>query len=111
MDAVTVRYPTWPAAHRFEGPLLRDVLKAAGVTGGTIQPFALDGYAAEIPYSDLERWPVILALKSDGRWLPVGGAGPAWVIYPRDDFPELAKEDDLKWVWGAFHIRAIRAKE
>jgi len=111
LHAVSVRYPTWPAGHRFEGPLLRDVLKAAGVTGGVVQPVALDGYAAEIPYADLERWPVILALKSDGRWLPLGGAGPAWVIYPRDDFPELAGQGDLKWVWGAFQIRAIREKE
>jgi hypothetical protein len=57
---ITVRYPTWPAAHTFEGPLLKDVLDAAGVTGGAVRPVALDGYAAEIPYADLERWPVVL---------------------------------------------------
>jgi hypothetical protein len=44
----------------------------------------------------------------DGRWLAVGGAGPAWIIYPRDDFPELARDDDAKWVWGVSHIQAIR---
>jgi hypothetical protein len=105
---IRVRYPTWPAAHTFEGPLLKDVLDAAGVTGGAVRPIALDGYAAEIPYADLERWPVVLALKMDGRWLAVGGAGPTWIIYPRDDFPELATEDDAKWVWGVSHIQAIR---
>ncbi len=105
MHEIMVGYPGWPSAHRFEGPLLKDVLAAAGVEGGMVQPVALDGYAAEIPYSDLTKYPVILALKMDGRWLPLGGAGPAWVIYPRDDFPELAEEDDAKWVWGVTHIR------
>src|SRR3954463_15926290 len=110
MQTVSVRYPTWPAAHTFEGPLLKDVLNAAGVASGAVQPVALDGYATEIPYSDLETWPVILALKMDGRWLPIGGAGPAWVIYPRDSFPELAPEDDAKWVWGVSHLRAARGQ-
>jgi hypothetical protein len=108
--ALRVQYPGWPAAHVFEGPLLKDVLAAAGVSGGIVHPVALDGYAAEIPYADLETWPVILALKMDGRWLPLGGAGPAWVIYPRDDFPDLAQSDDAKWVWGVSHIRVTRPR-
>ena len=107
---VRVQYPGWGAAHTFEGPLLKDVLAAAGVSGGVVQPVALDGYAADIPYADLERWPVILALKMDGRWLPLGGAGPTWVVYPRDDFADLAQSDDAKWVWGVSHIRAMRAR-
>ena len=105
MKTVRTQFPSWPAAHSFEGPLLKDVLAAAGVTGGTLYPTAFDGYAAEIPWSDLERYPIILALKMDGRYMDIGGRGPAWVIYPRDDFPELQKEDDAKWVWALFHIR------
>jgi hypothetical protein len=103
---ITIQYPGWPGPHEFEGPLLKNVLAAAGVSSGTVHPVALDGYAAEIPYADLEKWPVILALKMDGRWLPLGGAGPGWVIYPRDDFAELSGSDDAKWVWGVSHIRA-----
>ncbi len=106
MKSVKVKYDAWPAAYRFEGPLLKDVLAAAGVTEAKIvRPVALDGYTAEIPYADLTSYPVILALKKDGKWLGIGEAGPAWVIYPRDDFPALAKEDDAKWVWGVFHIQ------
>jgi len=107
MRRITVRYPTWPSAHTFEGPLLKDVLDAAGVEGGVVRPVALDGYAAEISYADLEKWPVVLALKMDGQWLSIGAAGPAWVIYPRDDYPELAQVDDAKWVWGVSYIQAI----
>jgi hypothetical protein len=111
MHTIKVQYPTWPAAYAFEGPLLKDVLNAAGVANGVLRPIALDGYAIDIPYSDLEKWPVILALKMDGRWLPIGGAGPTWVIYPRDRFPELAKEDDAKWVWGVSHIQATQERD
>jgi len=106
MREVKVKYDGWPAEYRFEGPLLKDVLAAAGVNEAKIvRPVALDGYTAEIPYAELSDYPVILALKRDGRWLGIGEAGPAWVIYPRQDFPALAKEDDAKWVWGVFHIQ------
>ena len=104
MQTVTVRYPNWPSGHTFEGPLLKDVMAAAGAAGDKVLPMALDGYAAEIPMSDLEKWPVILALKMDGQYMGVGGAGPAFVIYPRDDYPALQAQDDAKWVWGVFHI-------
>jgi hypothetical protein len=110
MHKLRVRYTSWPAAHEFEGPLLKDVLAAAGVTSGTVQPVAIDGYAAEIPYGELEQYPVVLALKMDGRWLPIGGAGPAWVVYPRDGYPALADQDDSKWVWGVTHIRVIKGQ-
>jgi hypothetical protein len=106
MRELKVKYDSWPAEYRFEGPLLRDVLAAAGVSDAKIvRPVALDGYTAEIPYSDLSDYPVILALKRDGKWLGIGETGPAWVIYPRQDYPALAKEDDAKWVWGVFHIQ------
>ena len=108
MQKVKVQGPGWSAPQEFEGPLLKDVLAAASVSGGKLQPVGLDGYAAEILYADLEKWPVILALKMNGRWLSLGGAGPAWIIYPRDRFAELANDDGSKWVWGISHVRVIK---
>src|SRR3546814_10602164 len=35
MHRVSVKYPTWPVGVDFEGPLLRDVVKAAGATGSS----------------------------------------------------------------------------
>lgn len=104
MKEITVSYPDWPKSFTFSGPLLSDVLKAAGAQGDTIAVTAIDGYAPEIPISDLETYPVILALKKDGKFLGVGGHGPAWVIYPRDDYPALADSDDSKYVWAVFYI-------
>ncbi|MEM9278952.1 MAG: hypothetical protein AAGA76_10280 [Pseudomonadota bacterium] len=104
MKTVRASYEDWPKTFTFEGPLLSDVLKAAGATGETLIVRALDGYAPELPMADTEKYPVILALKVDGEYLGLGDRGPSWVIYPRDDYPELAKEDDSKFVWSVYHI-------
>lgn len=105
MKTLTVKYDSWPKAYTFEGPLLADVLKATGATGQSIKVYALDGYGAEIPLSELRQYPVLLALKADGRYLGLGGRGPTWVVYPRDDrHPALKSHDDAKWVWSALRI-------
>lgn len=105
MHSVTVKYSTWPKAHRIEGPLLADVLKAAGASGDLATVYAPDGYGAKIPLADLKAYPVVLGLKADGRWLGIGGRGPAWVVYPpADKYPALKDADDSKWVWSAVHI-------
>lgn len=104
MKTVQARYPDWPKGFTFEGPLLKDVLAAAGAKGSVARVRALDDYAADIPVSELDKYPVILALKRDGRYLGLGDRGPAWVIYPREDFEELRGADELKWVWSAYFI-------
>ena len=104
MKKITASYPDWPAEVTVEGPLLADVLAAAGAKGDTIVVRALDGYAPEIPMSDLTAYPVVLALKMNGEYLGLGGRGPAWIVYPRNDYPDLAETDDSKWVWSVFHM-------
>jgi hypothetical protein len=104
MKTLAVKYDTWPKAYRFEGPLLRDVLKAAGASGKSVKVYAIDGYGAEIPVAEIEKFDVLLALKADGKYLGLGGRGPTWVVFPRDASPELKKQDDAKWVWSAIRI-------
>jgi hypothetical protein len=104
MKMVRARYKDWPRGFTFEGPLLKDVLAAAGAKGTLARVRALDDYAADIPLAELDKYPVILAIKRDGRYLGLGDRGPAWVIYPRDDFEELRETDELKWVWSAYFI-------
>lgn len=99
-----VRYPDWPKGFVFEGPLLGDVLAKAGATGKVVRVQALDGYAVEIPMDDVRKYPIVLAIKRDGRFLGIGDRGPAWVVFPRDDYPELKAQDDSKWVWAVYYI-------
>lgn len=104
MRTVRADYPQNGPMHSFEGPLLRDVLRAVGATGTTISVSALDGYTQEIPLTEIESWPVILAVKQDGAYLGLGGFGPAWIVFPRRDVAALRDQDDAKWVWAVIHI-------
>jgi hypothetical protein len=105
MHKLVTRYPGSERTVEVEGPLLRDVIEAVGGNGTIATVMALDGYAADIPMSDLTSWPVVLALKNNGEWLGIGGRGPAWVVYPESEYPALTGTDDARWVWAAFFIR------
>ncbi|MDI7861820.1 molybdopterin-dependent oxidoreductase [Rhizobiaceae bacterium n13] len=87
--------------HLFEGVLARDVLAAVGAQDAhTVIVRALNDYAIEIPVSDFYDHDVILAMRMDGRQLTARDKGPLWIVYPRDDHPELQDERvDQRWVW------------
>ena len=102
---LTATYPGKDLSVTVEGPRLSDVLDAVGARGETVHVLAFDGYSAVTTIAELRRYPVVLALKRNGRCLDIGGRGPAWVIYPSNEHPELAARDDTKWVWSVFFIR------
>lgn len=77
---------------RFEGPLFRAVLEAAGVDTDRVRVSSLNEYEIEIPLSDLKEHDVILAVKRDGEPIAVRDLGPVFVLYPFDEKPELLNE-------------------
>jgi hypothetical protein len=84
----------------FEGPLLCDVLDRVGASGKTLVARALNDYWVEIPVEDCRRFPVLLALKRDGRELQRRDKGPIWIVYPRDAHAELrSQEVNTRWIW------------
>jgi hypothetical protein len=101
---ITTDYPQGGPLHKFEGPLLRDVLKAVGADGRAVKVLAIDGYNQEIEMREIEQWPILLAVKQDGAYIPLGGFGPTRVVFPRRDVPALADRNDDKWVWGVVQI-------
>lgn len=88
---------------RFEGPLVRDVLAAAGVTpekAATVTLVAWNDYQIKVAAEDYYLWDVILARTLDGVPLTLADNGPLWVVYPRDSVPALADSRyDHRWVW------------
>lgn len=104
MTRAVVAYEGWPDPLEIEGPLLRDVLAAAGASEGTVAILALDGFAAELTPDELagENW--ILAIKANGRYLGIGQRGPAWVLYARSDGKIATAEDEHRWPWAVFLI-------
>jgi len=103
-QTVKTDFPMGGVVRSFSGPLLKDVLVAAGATGTTATITALDGYAAELSIVDIEKFGVILALAEDGKPFGVGDYGPTWVIFPRADNPALKGRNDDGWVWAIVAI-------
>lgn len=85
----TTKTPWYPKPVTFTGPLLRDVLAAAGANGKQIAARALDDYKTMLPMSDALSHDVILARKIDGKSLSVRDKGPLFIVFPYDSKPEL----------------------
>lgn len=84
----------------FDGVLLRDLLKAAGLSAPKLVMTALNDYSIEIPLSDATDYDVIVAYKVDGQYMRVRDKGPFWLIYPLDQHPELQNEATAtKMIW------------
>ncbi|MCV3764431.1 hypothetical protein [Rhizobium sp. TRM95796] len=75
--------------HRARGPLLKDVLALAGISGTTLMAIGFDRYQAEIPMSDLDDFPVLAAREVDGKPLTLRDKGPLWIVYPSEAHPHL----------------------
>lgn len=92
----------------FSGVLGSRILDAVGARGNEIVARAINDYQVTIPISDLRRYPILFALKQDGRYMRVRDKGPIWVIYPRETYPELDNEETKqKWIWqlSSIHIQ------
>lgn len=101
---ITTDFPAGGAHRDFAGPLLVDVLNAAGAEGDTVQLMALDGYVIEAPLDELQDKGAVLALSRDGTPLAIGGLGPAQLVFPRVEREDLKDMSDDLWIWQIFHI-------
>jgi len=116
LPSVTIR-PTLEydgKVHALTGPLLTDVLKAAGVTLGSSQRIALravDGYAAAITGEQIRARRYIVATHLDGQPMALGGLGPLWALYDADKLPEMAAkalaERFSGCPWALYHIEVL----
>ncbi len=102
---VTTDFPMGGPMVSFEGPLLADVLAAAGATGETVTIQAMDGYAVEAPLSEMLDKGAVVALRRDGKALGIGGFGPTQIVFPRSERADLAEMNDDWWIWQIYHIK------
>ncbi len=104
----TTAAPWFGAPRSFTGPLLRDVLAAAGAHGTTLRAVALNDYKIEIPADDAQRFDVIVARLMDGRRMAVRDKGPLFIIYPFDSRAELRSE--RYYSRSAWQLRSIEVR-
>lgn len=110
--ATIVTHTAWTeGAREFTGVLVRDVLSAAGIerpadAAGSVEALALNDYRVLIPMTDFYDYDVLIAREMDGTPMTRRGKGPYWIVYPRDDFPELAESQyDHRWTWQLWQLR------
>ncbi len=111
----TLEYDSKP--HVLSGPLLFDVVKAAGGHRSDTTKLllrAVDGYAVTISMSDVRKYRFIVATHLDGRPMPLGGLGPLWALYDADRFSDMAaKPVNQRFAlcpWALYHIDVQRSQ-
>jgi hypothetical protein len=104
----TTHTPWYTQPRKFSGPLLRDVLSAAGAHGTTLRAVALNDYWVEIPVEDSARHDVLVARLLDDKPMAVRDKGPLFVIYPFDARPEL--RTPVYYSRSAWQLRAIEVR-
>lgn len=105
MATIETSTPWHDGKVRFEGVPLRRLMEHVGASGKTAAVLALNNYRTEIPLSDFTRYPVVLAMKKDGVYMPVSDKGPLFIIYPFDASQELKSE--VFYSRAAWQVRRI----
>lgn len=104
----STRTPWYAQARKFTGPLLRDVLSAAGANGNTLRAIALNDYWVELPVEDAARFDLIVARLLDDKPMAVRDKGPLFLIYPFDARPDL--RNPIHYGRSAWQLRTIEVR-
>ncbi|MDP3813608.1 molybdopterin-dependent oxidoreductase [Pseudomonas sp.] len=104
----TTQTPWYPQPVKFTGPLLRDVLAAAGSKGASIVAIALNDYRTEIPVQDTLDHEVIVATLMNDKPMPVREKGPLFIVYPFDSKAGL--QAATFYNRSAWQLRALQIK-
>jgi len=88
----STRTPWYSEAHKFTGPLLRDVLAAVDAQGKNLRATALNDYKSSLPISDALKFDLVLARLLDDKPMSVRDKGPLFIIYPFDSDDTLLGE-------------------
>lgn len=100
--------PWYAQPRAFTGPLLRDVLRAAGAQGTLLRARALNDYRVDIPFDDAQRFDAIVARLLDDAPMTVRDKGPLFVVYPYDSLPELRTA--VYYSRSAWQLRSIEVR-
>lgn len=79
---------------KFSGVRLDYLLEVVGAKSAMMKMIAEDGYIYDLEREINKRYPVIIAYKKNDEYMSLRQLGPLWVMFPFDDFPELATEEN-----------------
>ena len=108
--AFTTTFPWSKTPRRLEGPSIADLVDRFDPErrASTIEFVALDAYLVSTEIDRLVRDEALLALRQDGAYLPVADKGPALLMFPFTDRPELDdKAHGSLCIWQIVEIRLV----
>ena len=105
----STKTPWYPEAHKFTGPLVRDVLAAVGAQGKNLRAIALNDYKVDLPVADALKFNLVLARLMDDKPMPVRDKGPLFIIYPFD--ADEALRNERYYSRSAWQLKAIDVLE
>ncbi len=94
----------------YTGVLMSDFLKIVQVApeAESVHFRALDDYQVDITLREIQKWPILLATRADGKYMPVAENGPTRIIFPFDQFPEIDQtiyRDLMIWQIATMEVR------
>lgn len=85
--------PWTDGAPFWEGVPLSVLMEHLGAEGTAIRATALNDYVTELPMDGLAEDGAILAMRRNGRPMPVADKGPIFIMYPFDQREELKRQE------------------
>ncbi len=107
IETVVTTTPWTDGKLTFQGVRLSKVMATASAAGRDFTAVALNDYVARIPYSDVEEYDPLLAIRMNGAAMPVRDKGPIWLIYPDDvaDHSNPEIRDRMVWQLRRIEVR------
>lgn len=93
--------------YEFQGIAIAQLLNQAGITNPVTEVtfVAFDGYRATVQLKDLQQYPILLAMKRDGKPIPRTEGGPLYLVFPYSPYPALKSQyGDPYWVFYVTNI-------
>jgi len=89
MESFYTTSPWYEGRTKFEGVRLNKLMDAVSAKGHVARVIALNDYVTTIPLEDFKKYPAILALKVNDKYMQIRDKGPLFIVYPYDSQKEL----------------------
>ncbi|WP_147307899.1 hypothetical protein [Fulvimarina endophytica] len=104
---LTTHMPWSPEVHHLEGPSLARFVSSFTQKDAAdeISIEAIDGFIVTAPIAELVADGAVLVIRQDGDFLPVSAKGPAFVMFPFEERPEIADRSRFgRCIWQITRI-------
>ena len=108
LEKFSTMTPWYKTKVEFEGVSLKKVLDLVAAKGETLDLTALNDYTVKMPFDDSQKEPLIIAIKRDGKYMPVSDKGPLFVVYNFDAKKELQQK--MYYSRSAWQLSKIEVK-